>query len=120
MRRTVGRRLGTRGVRSVAYAVGLVLVGAIVFNVAAVSKTTNKNRATKGERDARALFREGRDIFRNETFGDEAFWGQTIRLHRAIAGARNGGVGPGVSPETALKVGLKVDAGRIPRAVARA
>lgn len=53
---------------------------------------------------------EGRRIFRHDTFGDEAFWGGTLQLHRAIAGERFGGVGPGVSPATALSVGLKVDA----------
>ncbi len=57
---------------------------------------------------------EGRRIFRFDTFGDEAFWGDTIKLHRAIAGARLGGVGPGVSPKTALAVGLKVDADALP------
>src|SRR5688572_14380240 len=41
----------------------------------------------------------GREIFRFETFGDEAFWGDTLRLHEAIAGEANGGIGPGVSPE---------------------
>ena len=45
-----------------------------------------------------------------ETFGSEAFWGDTLELHKAIAGAKNGGVGPGVSPKAALAVGLKVDA----------
>ena len=62
---------------------------------------------------------EGRRIFRYDTFGDEAFWGDTLRLHEAIAGSANGGVGPGVSPKTALAVGLKVDADALPRAVAR-
>lgn len=60
---------------------------------------------------------EGRRIFRYDTFGDEAFWGDTLRLHEAIAGAANGGVGPGVSPRTALAVGLKVDADALPPAV---
>ena len=27
---------------------------------------------------------EGREIFRYDTFGDEEFWGQTLRLHEAI------------------------------------
>ena len=54
----------------------------------------------------------GRNTFRFDTFGDEAFWGDTLKLHEAIAGAANGGVGPGVSPKTALAVGLKVDAER--------
>ena len=40
-------------------------------------------------------------------------WG----LHKAIAGAKNGGVGPGVSPKTALSVGLKVDADALPAAL---
>ena len=68
---------------------------------------------------ATATVQRGREIFRDETFGDEGFWGGTIRLHQAIAGAAHGGVGPGVSPKTALAVGLKVDANAIPAAVAQ-
>ena len=60
----------------------------------------------------------GRKTFRYDTFGDEAFWGGKLRLHEAIAGSANGGVGPGVSPETALAVGLKVDAEAVPADVA--
>jgi hypothetical protein len=60
----------------------------------------------------------GRNIFRFDTFGDEAFWGDAIKLHLAIAGAKNGGVGDGVSPKTALAVGLKVDAEAVPADVA--
>ena len=58
---------------------------------------------------------DGRKMFRFDTFGDEAFWGDTLKLHLAIAGSANGGVGPGVSPKTALAVGLKVDAEALPR-----
>lgn len=60
---------------------------------------------------------EGRKTFRHDTFGDEAFWGDTLKLHQAIAGAVRGGVGPGVSPKTALAVGLKVDVDALPAAV---
>ena len=60
----------------------------------------------------------GRNTFRFDTFGDEAFWGDALKLHQAIAGAANGGVGAGVSPETALAVGLKVDAEAVPADVA--
>ena len=60
---------------------------------------------------------EGRQIFRFDTFGDEAFWGDTIKLHQAIQGKRFGGVGPGVSPKTALAVGLKVDVDALPDAL---
>jgi len=66
---------------------------------------------------ARTMLEEGRRIFRFDTFGSEAFWGDALQLHRAIAGEKNGGVGPGVSPKTALSVGLKVDADALPAAL---
>src|SRR5215472_2283754 len=64
--------------------------------------------------NAKDMLQQGRQIFRFDTFGDEAFWGDTLHLHQAIAGERLGGVGPGVSPKTALAVGLKVDADALP------
>src|SRR5882757_8800650 len=51
-----------------------------------------------------------------DTFGDEDFWGGTLRLHQAIEGSAHGGVGAGVSPKTALAVGLKVDVDALPQA----
>lgn len=59
-------------------------------------------------------FERGRRIFRQDSFGNQAFWGGALRLHEAIAGTANGGTGPGVSPETALAVGLKVDLDALP------
>lgn len=53
-----------------------------------------------------ALVAQGRDIFRFDTFGDEVFWSDTLSLHQVIETA--------VSPETALSVGLKVDADALP------
>ena len=66
------------------------------------------------DKHAQRAVAEGRQIFRYDTFGDEAFWGDTLKLHEAIKGAGLGGVGPGVSPRTALAVGLKVDADALP------
>ena len=63
---------------------------------------------------ARTMMDEGKRTFRFETFGDEAFWGDTLKIHQAIEGAALGGVGPGVSPRTALAVGLKVDSEVLP------
>jgi len=60
---------------------------------------------------------EGRTTFRYDTFGDEAFWGDTLKIHQAINGSAKGGVGGGVSPKTALAVGLKVDVDVLPPAV---
>ena len=63
---------------------------------------------------AQQTLAEGRRIFRFDTFGDEAFWGDKLKLHEAIKGSALGGVGPGVSPKTALAVGLKVDVDILP------
>ena len=70
--------------------------------------------------DAIRMIAEGRNTFRFDTFGDQAFWGDTLHLHQAIEGAALGGVGPGVSPTTALAVGLKVDSDALPPALVRA
>jgi hypothetical protein len=56
----------------------------------------------------------GRKIFRFDTFGDQAFWGGTLGLHRAIAGRANGGIGAGLTPTAALELGLKVDVNALP------
>ena len=44
------------------------------------------------------ILREGRRIFRFDPFGSEEFWGGKLRLHEAIAGSANGGVGQGLTP----------------------
>jgi cytochrome c553 len=67
--------------------------------------------------NAQAMLDDGKRIFRFDTFGDEAFWGDTLKLHRAIEGTKFGGVGAGVSPKTALAVGLKVDMDALPESV---
>jgi hypothetical protein len=64
--------------------------------------------------NAKRLLDQGRAYFRNNTFGDQVFWGGTLRLHEAIEGAANGGVGPGLSPKTALALGLKVNRDALP------
>jgi len=61
------------------------------------------------------LLEDGRQVFRFNTFGDEAFWGGALQLHQAIKGAALGGVGQGVSPNTALSLGLKVDVDALPQ-----
>ncbi len=70
--------------------------------------------------NARQSVAKGRQIFRFDTFGDEAFWGDLLGLHKAIEGTAFGGVATpdlginGVSPKTALAVGLKVDVDALP------
>jgi mono/diheme cytochrome c family protein len=64
--------------------------------------------------NAQRMIEEGRQTFRYDTFGDEVYWGDTLKLHQAIAGEALGGVGPGLSPNAALALGLKVDSEAIP------
>jgi len=61
--------------------------------------------------------RSGKQVFRYETFGDEEFWGDKLKLHEAVAGDANGGVGAGISPATALALGLKVDVDALPQSL---
>ena len=83
----------------------LLLMFVFVFAVA--------DRQAQASRTAN-LIAEGKQIFRFDTFGDEDFWGGQLQLHQAIQGEQFGGVGPGVSPATALAVGLKVDVTALP------
>jgi cytochrome c5 len=55
---------------------------------------------------AAASVTEGQRTFRFDTFGNETFWSDTLRLHEIVEQA--------VDPTTALKVGLKVDADVLP------
>ena len=61
---------------------------------------------------SQATVAEGQKVFRFDTFGDEQFWTDKLKMHEVVAKA--------VSPKTALSVGLKVDAEAIPPDVAQA
>jgi hypothetical protein len=74
----------------------------------------------KIEDHAERMFDDGREIFRLDTFGSEAFWGDQLHLHHAILGEQRGGVGPGLTPRQALQLGLKGDVARVPQIVAEA
>jgi hypothetical protein len=66
------------------------------------------------EKYSSEMIDQGRKIFRYETFGSEKFWGDKLQLHKAIAGKQHGGVGNGLTPNMALKLGLKVDTQFLP------
>ena len=96
----------------------LLLLAAGVLYVLSGSSSAREQPTAAGAQPAQAqatqLVEQGRQIFRFDTFGDEKFWGDSLKLHRAVAGAANGGVGPGLSPRAALGVGLKVDVDALP------
>jgi len=100
----------------------LLLIGGATL---ALGDSRHPPDATANPRDAAIhehsedLMEQGRTTFRDDTFGSEGFFG-AIGLHRAIEGTKfAGGVKTdlgldGVSPATALAVGLKVDSAALP------
>ena len=100
----------------------ILYVAVVVVNLTLASVSGSAAAQAKLDRvsSSSRLIARGRRTFRYDTFGDQAFWGGALQLNRAIAGKANGGVGPGVSPKTALSVGLKVDATRIPKGITKA
>jgi hypothetical protein len=97
------------------------VLGAGLFEtvIALAAPPTLRGHDEEITRYARTMLDQGRKIFRYDTFGSEAFWGDALQLQRAIAGEKNGGIGPGLSPKTALSVGLKVDADALPVSLKR-
>ena len=102
----------------VGFAVILTAVGCgmLAMQTSSVSPAPSASPVTTdGTLDnTRRMVEEGRQTFRADTFGSEAFWGDSLQLHRAISGAKHGGVGAGVSPKAALAVGLKVGSEALP------
>ena len=108
----------------------LILVAVLSALIACHSPApaeTPQNRAVKQapeesyqhaiDDNAKKMLEEGRDIFRDDTFGSEHFWGDKLHLHEVVAGEKHGGTGQGLTPRTALTLGLRVDFGRIPSAL---
>ena len=86
-------------------AVWTIFMLALTFGLSA-----RHTAGTVGDEDIRKI-REGQQIFRYDTFGDEQLWTAVLRMHEAIAT---------VSPATALAVGLKVDIDALPAGVIEA
>jgi hypothetical protein len=93
--------------RPVAWARWLALLGATLSLLIAISCSDHgEPTAPSGQ-----AVDEGKQIFRFETFGDETFWTDTLRLHEIVQN---------LPSTTALAVGLKVDADTLPAAVLQA
>ncbi len=132
-----GRGVLHRSLRKPMAVVGIAALGGVValtYSMSAAPAATSPTTAGSASGPAAAnakdaggtqaslkanerLLKEGKRTFRYATFGDEKFWGGLLDLEKAIEGEANGGVGPGVSPATALSVGLKVDVEALPKEV---
>lgn len=65
----------------------------------------------EAEDNASRLIEQGRNTFRFDTFGDEVFWSDQLQMQRSVMG---------LSPQTALALGLKVDSDALPASVIEA
>src|SRR5688572_16914776 len=83
----------------------------LLIVAAACDDNTGPGRTEPRDLDPQ-LVAAGKEIFRYDTFGDEVYWTDTLRMHEVIASS--------VSPRAALSVGLKVDADALPAAVKQA
>ena len=86
-----------------------VIVSAFAVGAAVASCDGSKSTAPPVEQLDSSAVAAGREIFRWDTFGDEKYWTDTLRMHEVIQAA--------VSPATALSVGLRVDVDSLPAAV---
>lgn len=93
----VGRRRGTPG------ASVLLISSLAIVSIAPACGGDDPETFTP------AQIQDGQNIFRNDTFGDEVFWTDMLQMHTVIS--------TGVSPMTALTVGLKVDLDAVPLSV---
>ena len=84
----------------------IVYVLAVAFAVSGLAPATQaEQNVAAAEREVGTRHRDGRAIFRFDTFGDEQLWTDVLRMHEVI---------PTVDPLTALAVGLKVDVDALP------
>src|SRR5215510_3733324 len=90
--------------RAAAVAVGIWAIGAVA--------KTRQNMDFLGDahQNARRMVDEGNQIFRFDTFGDEAFWNR-LGLNQVVST---------LSPRTALELGLKVDSDALPPEIVEA
>ena len=83
----------------------------VIATAFAVIGAVPEATTTQAEQPEESKRREGQEIFRFDTFGDEQLWTDVLRMHEVL---------PNVDPATALAVGLKVDVEALPASVTTA
>ncbi len=91
-------------------AASVVFILGLAFVISAPATRAEQTVATS-ERERATRHKDGQAIFRFDTFGDEQFWTDVLRMHEVI---------PTVDPATALAVGLKVDVDALPADLVKA
>jgi mono/diheme cytochrome c family protein len=78
----------------------------VVIGCASKKPASDGNQSATMDESSPALIAEGQHVFRFDTFGNETFWTDTLRMNEVVE--------KNVDPTTALKVGLKVDSEVLP------
>jgi len=89
-------------------AASIAFVLALASAIGAVERGGRAEVQNSDSDTQEAKRREGRAIFRYDTFGDEQLWTDVLRMHEVVST---------VPPATALAVGLKVDVEALPAPV---
>ena len=84
---------------------------AILITASTQNQTSSSTFFGSADSNSQSMIQQGRHTFRFDTFGDEAFWGGKLELHRAINN---------MTPTQALTLGLKVDSDALPPEVIQA
>lgn len=87
----------------------LLLLLALAVSVSACAENPSARATSQSELKMALPPQSGRDVFRYATFGNEQLWTDALQMHTVIS--------TGVSPHTALSVGLKVDSDALPPGV---
>ena len=92
-------------------AASIAYVSCVVFALSGIAPGSRTVVKAADQSDSNAPQKQGQNIFRYDTFGDEQLWTDVLRMPQAISS---------VSPATALAVGLKVDVDALPPQVVAA
>src|SRR5215831_10099878 len=84
------------------------LAGLAVESVQQTKQDRPSQFLGSAEANSKEMIAQGRQVFRFDTFGDEAFWGGRLQLQQAVST---------LSPRAALSLGLKVDSDTLPASV---
>jgi hypothetical protein len=92
---------------------GLILAAVLLAGIALADSDDQPKFPGLGsaEGNAKQLIEQGRQIFRFDTYGDEAFWTGQLQMQQSVKT---------LTPRTALALGLKVDVNALPPSVEEA
>jgi hypothetical protein len=96
--------------KNIALGIAVLAAAAIAYG-STLDFAAETAKADPALRSAKGMIERGRQTFRHDTLGSEAFFTEAIRLNEAVRT---------VTPRTALAVGLKVDAAALPQELIRA